>query len=43
VARENGGYYFDCKPYKAAAYAHNADDAARLWATSCELTGLAAD
>jgi NAD(P)-dependent dehydrogenase (short-subunit alcohol dehydrogenase family) len=43
VAQENGGYYFDCKPYKAAAYANNADDAALLWATSCELTGLAAN
>jgi len=36
----SGGYYYDCKPYKAAAYAGNTDDAERLWQTSCELTGL---
>ena len=42
LTHTSGGYYFNCKPYKAAGYASNADDAARLWSRSCELTGLAA-
>ncbi len=43
VAGASGGYYYNCKPYKAAGYASNTDDAARLWKISCELTGLPAD
>jgi NAD(P)-dependent dehydrogenase (short-subunit alcohol dehydrogenase family) len=43
VAGESGGYYYNSKPYKAAGYAGNTEDAARLWKLSCELTGLDAD
>jgi NAD(P)-dependent dehydrogenase (short-subunit alcohol dehydrogenase family) len=37
----SGGYYYDCKPHRPAAYALDVEDAQRLWQLSCEMTGLA--
>ena len=38
---QTGGYYYNCAVRTPRAAATNAEDAARLWAISGEMTGVA--